>query len=366
MKSSSPASTRSTARGRLGALAVAALAGFSGPAWAWEPTAPVELVVPAGTGGGADQMARFIAQMVTKHKLMNQPLTVVNKSGNSGVEGLLDVKAAKGNPHKLIITLSNLFTTPLATGTDFSWRDITPVQMLALDQFVLWVNADSPHKSAKELLDALRASQPGSVKLGGTGSKQEDQLISVLLETAASTRLSYLPLKGGGDVAKSLAAKEVDITVNNPIEAAKLWNEGKVRPLCVFDGNKLDYQGKITATQSWNDLPTCMSFGIPVQYLMMRGIFMSPGVGAEHVAYYAGLLDRVRALPEWKEFMAQGAFKPSAMAGAPFVDWLDRSENFHKVLMREAKLTYAASNAAAAIAGGAKAAAAGTRPADKK
>jgi len=317
---------------------------------AWEPTGPVELVVPAGTGGGADQMARFVAQLVTKHGLMKQPLTVVNKSGNSGIEGLLDVRAAKGNPHKLIITLSNLFTTPLATGTDFSWRELTPVQMLALDQFVLWVNAQSPYQSPKELVEALRAGAPGSVKLGGTGSKQEDQLISVLLETAASTRLSYVPLKGGGDVAKSLAERQVDLTVNNPIEAAKLWAEGKVRPLCVFDGQKLDYNAKITATQGWNDLPTCMSFGIPVQYLMMRGIFMSPEATPDQVAYYAQLLDRVRALPEWKDFMAQGAFKPSVMSGPAFVTWLDRTDSFHRVLMREAKLTYAASTAQAAAA----------------
>ena len=183
-------------------LAVATTLGLAGvPAQAWEPTAPVELVVPAGTGGGADQMARFIQEMVKKHNLMAQPLTVVNKSGNSGAEGLLDVKAAQGNPHKLIITLSNLFTTPLATGTKFTWQDITPVQMLALDQFVLWVNAKSPHQSAKDVLDAMRAAPPGSIKLGGTGSKQEDQLISVLLETAGATRLTYVPLKGGGDVA---------------------------------------------------------------------------------------------------------------------------------------------------------------------
>jgi putative tricarboxylic transport membrane protein len=317
---------------------------------AWEPTGPVELVVPAGTGGGADQMARFVAQLVTKHGLMKQPLTVVNKSGNSGIEGLLDVRAAKGNPHKLIITLSNLFTTPLATGTDFSWRELTPVQMLALDQFVLWVNAQSPHQTPKELIEALRGGAPGSVKFGGTGSKQEDQLISVLLETAASTRLSYVPLKGGGDVAKSLAEKQVDLTVNNPIEAAKLWAEGKVRPLCVFDGQKLDYNAKITATQSWNDLPTCMSFGIPVQYLMMRSIFMSPEATPDQVAYYSQVLDRVRGLPEWKEFMAQGAFKPSVMSGPTFVTWLDRTDSFHRVLMREAKLTYAASTAQAAAA----------------
>jgi putative tricarboxylic transport membrane protein len=312
----------------------------------WEPTAPVELVVPAGTGGGADQMARFVQQAVTQNGLMKQALTVVNKSGNSGVEGLLDVKSAKGNPHKLIITLSNLFTSPLATGVDVTWRDMTPVQMLALDQFVLWVHADSPHKTAKDLLEAMRAGTPGSFKLGGTGSKQEDQLISVLLETAAGTRLNYVPLKGGGDVAKALAAREVDMTVNNPIEAAKLWAEGKVRPLCVFDGTRLDHHAKVTATQSWNDLPTCMSFGIPVQYLMMRGIFMGPGATPEQVAYYTQLLDRVRALPEWQAFMAQGAFKTSVMSGAPFVAWLDRTESFHRVLMREARLMHGATAAA--------------------
>jgi tripartite-type tricarboxylate transporter receptor subunit TctC len=297
----------------------------------------VELVVPAGPGGGADQMARFIQKAVADHRLMRQPMTVVNKSGDSGVEGLLYVKAAAGNPHKLVITLSNLFTAPLATGTDFTWRDLTPVQMLALDEFVLWVNASSPHKTAKDLLEALRNGAPNSMKLGGTGSKQEDQLISVLLETAGSTRIAYVPLKGGGDVARALAARQVDMTVNNPIEAEKLWREGAVRPLCVFDGQTLDYQDKLAGDQSWSDLPTCMSFGIPVQYLMMRAIFTAPGAKPEQVAYYNELLDKVRALPEWKDFMARGAFKQTSMSGTTFTQWLERTESFHRVLMREAR-----------------------------
>lgn len=319
-----------------GALA-AALACATAPAWAWEPTAPVEIVVPAGTGGGADQMARFIQKLVTEHRLMNQPMTVVNKAGDSGVEGLLDVKSSRGNPHKLIITLSNLFTSPVASGADFTWRDITPVQMLALDQFVLWVNASSPYKTGKELTEALRASPPGTFKLGGTGSKQEDQLISVLYETMASTRIAYVPLKGGGDVAKALAAGQVDMTVNNPIEAEKLWREGAVRPLCVFDGQRLAYPAKIAGDRSWADLPTCLSEGIAVQYLMMRGIFTTPGATPDQVAYYRGLLDRVQQLPEWKDFMARGAFKQTTLQGDAFVDWLDRADNFHRVLMREAK-----------------------------
>src|SRR5262245_52824590 len=117
---------------------------------AWEPTRPVEFIVPAGTGGGADQMARTIQGIVTKHNLMKQSMVVINKSGGAGGEGFLDVKNSRNNPHKLIITLSNLFTTPLATGIPFNWKDMTPVAMMALDEFILWVNAETPYKSAKE------------------------------------------------------------------------------------------------------------------------------------------------------------------------------------------------------------------------
>src|ERR1700755_1986334 len=155
------------------------LALSSGPASAWEPTRPVELIVPAGTGGGADQMARVIQGIISKHNLMKQPMIVVNKAGGAGGEGFLDVKASRGNPHKLIITLSNLFTTPLATGIPFSYKDITPVTMMALDEFVLWVNADKPYKTAKEYVDAIKAGTDGQFRMGGTGSKQEDQIITV-------------------------------------------------------------------------------------------------------------------------------------------------------------------------------------------
>jgi tripartite-type tricarboxylate transporter receptor subunit TctC len=329
-------------------LLAAALACGATPASAWEPGAPVELVVPAGTGGGADQMARFIQQMVASHQLMRQPMNVVNRPGNSGVDGLLELKAARGNPHKLVITLSNLFTAPLATGVDFRWRDITPVQMLALDQFVLWVNAASPYKTTQDLLDAVRRAPHGSLRLGGTGSKQEDQIIGVLLETAAARRITYVPLKGGGDVARALAAGEVDMTVNNPIEAEALWREGALRPLCVFDGAPLDYRARVAGNQGWSDLPTCMSAGIPVQYLMLRGIFASPGLPPDQVAYYNQLLDKVRALPEWQDLMRRGAFKPTTMTGAPFADWLDRTERFHRVLMREAGFKAPADGAAPA------------------
>src|SRR5262249_9813101 len=167
---------------------------------AWEPTKTVEFIVPAGTGGGADQMARFIQGIVAKHKLMKQPMVVINKAGGAGAEGFLDVKESKGDAHKLIITLSNLFTTPLATHTPFNWRDLTPVQMMALDNFVLWVNAETPYKSPKDYITAAKAAG-GKFKMGGTGSKQEDQIITVAIERQTGAKFTYISYRGGGEVA---------------------------------------------------------------------------------------------------------------------------------------------------------------------
>jgi tripartite-type tricarboxylate transporter receptor subunit TctC len=317
---------------------VAALGGGRVLAQGWEPTAPVEIVVPAGTGGGADQLARLIQAIVAKHQLLKQPVSVVNRPGNSGAEGLLEMKEARGNPHKLVVTLSNLFTTPLATGVAFNWRDLTPVAMMALDQFVLWVPADAPFRSTREAVAAIGSNPPNTFKLGGTGARQEDQILAVMLETAASGRLAYVPLRGGGDVARALAAREVDFTVNNPIEAEALWREGKVHPLCVFDGARLAVPGKVFQDKGWSDLPTCMSEGVPVSYLMLRGIFAPGGITNVQRLYWERLLARVREQPEWQAFLARGALKPTVMSGQEFVDWLDRTERFHRVLMREAKL----------------------------
>ena len=317
------------------ALAVAA-AWAATPAHAWEPTKAVEFIVPAGTGGGADQMARLVQGIIVKHKLMKEAMVVINKSGGAGAEGFLDVKGSKGDPHKIIITLSNLFTTPMATGVPFSWRDMTPVSMMALDQFVLWVNADKPYKTAKEYTEAAKAAGPNKFKMGGTGSKQEDQILTVGLEKATGAKFIYVPFKGGGEVAVQLVGGHVDSSVNNPIEAVAQWRAGKLRPLCVFDNERMNYKAKVTETQSWNDIPTCQEAGIPNDYVMLRGIFMAPGVTAEQTAFYVDLLKKVRETPEWKEYMEKGAFNQTTMSGKEYVDWLAKAEDMHRGLMKEA------------------------------
>ncbi|MBU6217884.1 MAG: tripartite tricarboxylate transporter substrate binding protein [Betaproteobacteria bacterium] len=320
----------------LSGLAVCGLSILAPSAWAWEPAKTVEFVVPAGTGGGADQMARLIQNIIAKNNLMKQSMVVVNKSGGAGAEGFLEVKGAKGDPHKIIITLSNLFTTPLATGVPFSYKDLTPVSMMALDQFVLWVNAAEPYKTAKEFIAAAKTAGPGKMKMAGTGSKQEDQIITVALEKQTGIKLTYIPFKGGGDVAVQLVGKHVQATVNNPIEAVEHWRSGTLRALCVFDDQRMPYKDKVTATQSWNDIPSCREAGVDVDYVMLRGIFMPGGVTPDQVKFYVNLMAKVRETQEWKEFIKRGAFNTTTMSGDQYLKWVEKEEARHRQLMTEA------------------------------
>jgi len=325
------------ARGLFGAAFVACAACLPAQA-AWEPTKAVTFVIPAGTGGGADQMARFLQGIVTKHNLMKQPIVVINKSGGAGAEGFLEVKNSARDPHKIIITLSNLFTTPLGTGTPFNWKDLTPVAMLALDQFVLWVPADAPYKTAKEYIEAIKAGPDRSFKMGGTGSKQEDQIITVALERKTDgKKFTYVPYQGGGTVAVQLVGKHVNSSVNNPIEAVQQWKAGALRPLCIFDAKRSTYTTKVTSDMAWSDIPTCTEAGLPVEYQMLRGIFMPGGVTQEQVAFYVDLFKRVMATDDWKTFMESGAFNQTFMTGPEFTKWLEAAEKTHYDLMKEAQ-----------------------------
>src|SRR5499427_1928739 len=298
---------------------------------AWEPQKPVELVIPAGPGGGADVMARFIAPLISKHNLSPQPFVAVNKSGGAGAEGFLYVKGKHADPHVIVITLSNLFTTPLATGTPFNWKDLTPLARLALDEFILWVHAETPYTTAQAYLQAVKEN-PGKFKMAGTGTAQEDQIITIQLEQATGVKFTYVPFKGGGDVAINLVGKHVDSTVNNPIECASHWKAGRVRPLAVFDTARL-------TVGEWKDIPTVKeALGVDISYLMLRGIFGAPGMPKEAVDWYVAFLKKVSETPEWKKYMEDGALKPAFATGAEYVKWVEENEQLHKELMAKGGL----------------------------
>jgi tripartite-type tricarboxylate transporter receptor subunit TctC len=98
----------------------------------------------------------------------------------------------------------------------------------------------------------------------------------------------------------------------------------------------MPYNAKVTATQSWADIPTCKSQGMDVDYQMLRGIFMPGGVTKDQVAFYVDLFKKIQATPDWKEFMEKGAFDTTTLTGDEFVKWLTKEELRHQSLMAEA------------------------------
>src|SRR5262245_51689497 len=245
----------------LGAGAALAMMVAATPAAAWEPTKPVEIVVAAGAGGASDQMARMMQAAVQKNNLMKQPMVVSLKGGASGAEALIYMKSSEGDPNKVLIAYSLIYMLPLSAKIPFHWRELTPVSVIALDEFVLWVNAQEPYKTVKEFVAAAKSANP-PLKMGGTGSRREDHVLTVFLEKKTGGKFAYLPYKSGGEAATQLVGNHIAANVNNPSENLEVWRAGQVRPLCVFDKERIEYKAKVTADMSWNDIPTCKEQGL--------------------------------------------------------------------------------------------------------
>jgi putative tricarboxylic transport membrane protein len=307
----------------------------SAPAIAgWEPTKPVEIVVAAGAGGASDQMARMMQAAIQKNNLMRQPMVVSLKGGASGAEALMYMKSSEGDPNKVLIAYSLIYMLPLSAKIPFNWRELTPVSVIALDQFVLWDNASGP-KSVKEYIEAAKES--GSpFKMGGTGSKREDHVLTVFIEQKTGAKFSYLPYKSGGEAATQLVGAHIESNVNNPSENLEVWRAGQVRPLCVFDKERISYTVKVTETQSWHDIPTCKEEGLDVQYLMLRAMFLPGKVTPEQQAFYVDLFQKVTQTPEYRDYMEKQALKPIFLTGKDMLQFLEEDDALNKSLMTEA------------------------------
>jgi tripartite-type tricarboxylate transporter receptor subunit TctC len=316
------------------ATSVLALMATSAPALAWEPAKPVEIVVAAGAGGASDQMARMMQAAIQKNNLMKQPVIVSLKGGASGAEALMYMKASDGDPNKLLIAYSLIYMLPLSAKIPFNWRDLSPVSVIAMDQFVLWDNAAGP-KTVKDFIAAAKASS-SPFKMGGTGSKREDHVLTVFMEKKTGAKFSYLPYKSGGEAATQLVGNHIESNVNNPSENLEVWRAGQVRALCLFDKERIAYKTKVTETQSWNDIPTCKEEGLDMQYLMLRALFLPGKATPDQVAFYVDLSKKITETPEYKDYMEKQALKPVFMTGKDMLKFLEEDDALNKSLMTEA------------------------------
>lgn len=296
------------------------------------PRRPVEWTIPAGTGGGADTQARFIAPLVQKYNLSPQPFIPVNRPAGAGAQAFLWMIDKSGDPHTILITLDNLFATPIAQvirmrdGSRFSWRNLTPIARLLLDNFNLWVHADSPWKTLADFERAAKAAPKGSIKMAGTGSKQEDEIIMVLLEQAWGVDFTYVPFAGGGAVAAALVGKQVDFTVNNPIEAVGQWESGRLRPLAIFAAKRSPFA-------PWNTIPTMKELGVNIEYQMLRGVFGPPDMPPEAAAFYQEVFRKILDTPEMADFIERGSYDKAFLTGAEFLKWLEEKDASVRSLM---------------------------------
>ncbi len=293
----------------------------------WKPQKPVEFVIMAGQGGGADRLARFIQSIIEKNKFAEVPFIPINKGGGSGADALRYLKDKKGDPHVIMATLNSYYTTPLRNpGIGVDINDFTPIARLAEDTFVLWVNADSPIKS---LDDYLKSVQDKGVawKMGGTGTGQEDSLVTAMLEKTYGVKMTYVPFKGGGDVAKNLVGGHIDSTVNNPSEQMGFFEAGKSRPLAALTPERIS---------NFPDTPTFAELGHPeLVYYMQRSVVAPGGIDADVAAYYTDVFDKVYKSADWQDYCKKQALQCAWLTGAPLKKYFGEELEKHHALLKE-------------------------------
>lgn len=316
------------------ALAGAIVIGAAGTAKAWQPTKPVEFVVTSGAGGGTDNFARMIQSIISKHKLIDQPIVVVNKGGGSGAEGYIHGKAGKGDAHRVVFGTNNAYLLPYVAKLGYKVSDLTPVAALALDEFLLWVKGDAPYADAKSYIEAVKA-KPMGFKMGGSQSKDTDQTLTMMIQEATGAKMIYVPFQGGSAAAVQLAGGHIDSNVNNPNENIGQWKAGQVKPLCVFSPVRLAKGEPVFEGKGWGDIPTCKEAGLPIEtFQMPRTVWLPAEVPADAVAFYEGVLEKVSKTPEWQEFVTRTAQTARFMKGKELADFVARDDAANKKIFQ--------------------------------
>ncbi len=260
----------------------------------WSPKKPIEMIIMAGTGGGADQIARLIQGLIEKKGLSPRPVIPINKAGGSGAEALRYMQDKAGDDHTVLVTLNSFYTTPVIQkelGVDVS--KFTPIGRMAIDNFLLWVHTDD--KEITDLDSYVAAVKAAGIdwKVGGTGSGQEDSILTAMMEKEFEYEVTYIPFPGGGTVAKNLVGKHINSTVNNPAEQNEFFRAGNTKPLVQFTAERLP---------AYPDVPTAKELGVDIEYYMQRSLNGPPEMSAEAQAFYIDLFKQVFDSEEWQQF----------------------------------------------------------------
>ena len=313
------------------ALALTSLSGVANAgSHGWEPTKPVDFIIMAGKGGGADKMARLMQAIVEEENLSNRPLVPTNKSGGSGAEALVAAKNAADPDHTIMVTLNSFFTTPLRNpGIKVDIQTFAPVGRMAEDTFLLWVHKDSGITSISEFLTKVKA-EGNKWIMGGTGKNSEDNIITDHLNKEYGLNIKYIPYKGGGAVAKDLAGKQINSSVNNPSEALGFYEAGTVIPLVAFTDKRLPM---------FPNVPTLGEVFVggkqaPWAYYMQRAVVGAPGMSEKAQAYYTDLFTKVYNSKKWQAYKSKKSLMGEFMAGDELKAYWTRQVDNHRAILK--------------------------------
>jgi putative tricarboxylic transport membrane protein len=270
----------------------------------WQPRRPIDFVIMAGAGGGADQIARFIQSTAERHSLTRRPLVPNNKGGGSGAEALLHLSGTSDPDHTILVTLNSFFTTPLRQanlGIDI--QTFTPIAMMGVDPFVLWVHRDAGITNFEQFVEVARGMN-GEYVMGGTGMGQEDSIVIAFMAGAYGLDVKYIPYDGGGAVARDLAGQQIMATVNNPSEAKGFFESGDLVPLLAFSDERIP---------TYPDVPTLRELGHDFSYFNQRAIVGAPGMSDAAAEYYRTLFTQIYETEEWQGYLQSESMSPMWM-----------------------------------------------------
>ena len=308
------------------AAALCALA--AGEASAFKPTRPVEVVVHTGPGGGSDLLARAVATMMEKEKLLPVRMQVVNKTGGGSAVAAAYLAEKRGDPNTIGFFTGVWLTTPLTTDkAKVTLRDLQPIARLVLEPALIAVKADSPYKTLKDFIQAAKQ-KPGELKQSGGSITSRDNVVRELLQKETGARWAFISFPGGGERIAALLGGHVDMMVVEPEEAGQHIRAGNMRVLAQVTEKRLAH---------FPEVPTLKEAGFDVPVVpQVRGVVAPPGIPAENVAYWEDVFRKLTRTASWKKFLEDNQFEDGYQNAAELTRFYDQFTGQMRGILKEA------------------------------
>jgi putative tricarboxylic transport membrane protein len=292
------------------------------------PTRPVELVVHTGPGGGSDVLARAMAVMIEKEKLLPVRVQVTNKPGGGGATAAAFLAEKKGETHMIGIFTGVWLTNPLTSAeAKVSLKDLTPIARLLLEPAVIAVKADAPYKTLNDFVAAAKQ-KPGELKQSGGSITSRDNVVRQQLQKVSGARWQFISFPGGGERIAALLGGHVQMMVIEPNEAGEHIRAGNMRVLAQVSDSRLP---------AFPNAPTLKEAGFNVTPVpQVRGVVAPPGIPRENVAYWEDLLKKLTQTESWKKYVADNQFEPAYQTSAELAKFYDEFTAQMRDILQEA------------------------------